>query len=269
MEKVFENILLATDDREESLVAIQRTCDIALKFESKITALFLDNTADSPFEDSIVFLKGYCSSKGIALQIIEKTGDLNSETIKQLSKEDYSLAVLGFAKTTANRIGRSSPLYKTIKAANCPTISSNGTRDAAGINHILLPLADSPTTRQKVPYCAALATAFGATVHIYGVSKSNTKGTRESIESYIRQTERYLIERRIKYSVDLRLGTNVPDALLAYGKKVGADLVITMTDTENAGFLKKTYAEQLVAKATVPTMCVHSRDASQVVSVRH
>jgi len=51
METLFDTILLASDSQEASLVAIQRTCDFAIKFGSDITALFVVGKKEKGFED--------------------------------------------------------------------------------------------------------------------------------------------------------------------------------------------------------------------------
>jgi hypothetical protein len=50
---------------------------------------------------------------------------------------------------------------------------------------------------EKVPYCADLAKAFGSRVHIYEISKKDSKEAQKTVGSSIRQAERYLSERGI------------------------------------------------------------------------
>ncbi len=239
MKKTFDNILLATDSPAASLVAIQRTCNFAIKFGSDITALFITREKEKDFEDSINYIKGYTSSKGIKLEIVHKKGALNTETVKQLRQESYSLVILGASENSVKVKWGSSEVYKVITNTKCPVISYCENAEIANVKEIVLPLTDSPNTRLKVPYCALLAKAFGSTVHIYGVSKNGSKDTQKLIESYIRQTERYFLERRVKYSVDSNYGVKVPDSIIAYGEHLKADLVVTMTDSESATIFSK------------------------------
>ena len=92
---------------------------------------------------------------------------------------------------------------------------------------------------ETVPYCAEFAKAFGSTVHIYGISKKDSKETQKTVGSYIRKTDRYLSERGIKYSVDSKYGLKESRAIIAYSEQVKAGLVVTMTDTDSARIFRK------------------------------
>ena len=113
---------------------------------------------------------------------------------------------------------------------------------------------------EKVPYCTDLAKAFGSRGHIYEISKKDSKEVQKTIGSSIRQAERYLSERGIKYSVDSKYGVKESLAIVAYSEQVRAGLVVTMTDTDSAGIFRKSNAEKLVYQSDVPIMWVHSKD---------
>jgi K+-sensing histidine kinase KdpD len=128
------------------------------------------------------------------------------------------------------------------------------------LNHILLPLLDSNTTRQKVPYCIKLAKAFSSTVHVLGISKNNSKETQKHVHAYVNQTINYLSERGVKCTKEEKYGVNVAESCISYGEDVNAGLMLIMTETESAGLFMGTYAQQLVNSSTLPVMSIHSRD---------
>lgn len=68
---------------------------------------------------------------------------------------------------------------------------------------------------EKVPYCADLAKAFGYRGYIYEISKKYSKWTQKTVGSSIRQAERYLSERGIKYSVDSKYGVKESRSIIA------------------------------------------------------
>ena len=71
MESAFKKILLAFDNSEASRVALQKACDIAAKFESEITALFVSSgSMEEQFADAKKFLEDFSSSLGVDLKII-------------------------------------------------------------------------------------------------------------------------------------------------------------------------------------------------------
>lgn len=258
----FEKILIAFDNSDTSRVALQKACDLAAKFESELTALFVStDSKDSSFLDSKKFLEDFSSSKGIQLDIVEKKGKVYDEVIKLEKEGDFALIIIGsHGKSGWSPFWMGSNAFKVISSSTCPVISISQNAESMKLENILLPLADSTTTRQKVPYASMLAKAFGATVHILGVSKSNSSDATKNVNAYVRQTERYMQERGVKYSVDLQLGKRVPEACIEYGQKVNASLILIMTETESSGIFMDSYSQQLVNSSPIPIMSVHSRD---------
>jgi len=254
----FEKILIAFDNSDTSKVALQKACDLAAKFESELTALFVSTDSNSSlFEDSKRFLEDFSASKRIQLVIVEKKGKVYDEVIKLEKEGDFALIIIG----THGKSGwMGSNAFKVISSSTCPVISISKNAETMQLDHILLPLADSNTTRQKVHYAAMLGKAFGATVHILGISKSNSKDTVSHVTAYVRQTERYLAERGVKYTVDIQFGKPVPETCIEYGQKVSASLLLIMTETESAGVFMDSYSQQLVNSSPIPVMSVHSRD---------
>jgi nucleotide-binding universal stress UspA family protein len=258
----FEKILIAFDNSDTSKVALQKACDLAAKFESELTALFVStDTSDLSFQDSKRFLEDFSSSKGIQLNIVEKKGKVYDEVIKLEKEGNFALIIIGtHGKSGWTPFWMGSNAFKVVSSSTCPVISISKNAAALQLENILLPLADSNTTRQKVPYAAMLAKAFGATVHILGVSKSDSKDATSHVTAYVRQTERYLAERGVKYTVDIQLGKSVPETCIEYGAKVNASLLLIMTETESSGVFMDTYSQQLVNSSPIPVMSVHSRD---------
>lgn len=76
----------------------------------------------------------------------------------------------------------------------------------------------------------------------------------------IRQAERYLSERGIKYSVDSKYGVKESRVIIAHSEQVRADPVVTMTDTDSPGIFRKSNAEKLVYQSDVPIIWMHSKD---------
>ncbi|MDB9883115.1 universal stress protein [Bacteroidia bacterium] len=125
---------------------------------------------------------------------------------------------------------------------------------------ILLPLEDFRSTRQKVLYCAEIASRFGATIHVLGTSKRAGHEAENRVQLYVRQAERFLVQKGVKYTVQIDFGVDVPAKLLSYSKEVKAGLIMIMADEESTGVFRKSCSEELVAQSKVPVMVVHSKD---------
>jgi nucleotide-binding universal stress UspA family protein len=153
-----------------------------------------------------------------------------------------------------------SNVFTVISSSTCPVISVTAKASSPELKNILLPIADSRNTRQKVPYCIALAKEFGSTVHIVGLSKSSSKETDKKVSSYVNQTAKYLTEKGIKYTTKINLGVDVAKECISYAEEVEAGLILIMSETESSGLFKGSYSQQLVKRSTVPVMSIHTRD---------
>jgi len=260
--KAFKKILVAFDNSDSSRKAMQQACDIAEKFNSSITALFVTTEKNKQFEDAKSYLEQFSTAKNLDVDIREvKGGKVYDQVIKLERSENYQLILIGaHGKSGWQPFWIGSNAFRVVSASNCPVITIQENSEDNTFKNIVVPLADSSTTRQKVPYAAVLAKALGATVHILGVSKSDSNDSKQHVTAYMRQTERYMMERDIKYTVETNFGVKVPDACIAHAQNVEAGLLLIMTETESAGVFMDSYSQQLVNTSPVPVMSIHSRD---------
>lgn len=127
---------------------------------------------------------------------------------------------------------------------------------------VVVPIDTSFETRQKVPYAEALAQAFGSTIHVLGVSNDKSKDAEVTVQNYARQVCRNIEERGLNYEMEMNLGGNPTDVTLEYAEKVGANLIVIMTEQESnlVSFFSGKYSEQMVKKAGIPVLSIHPKD---------
>jgi len=147
-----------------------------------------------------------------------------------------------------------------VSASNCPVITIQETSTMDVLEDILVPVDDSNETRQKIPYVALMAKAFNAKVHLYAVTGGKSQEVESRLRAYVKQAEEYMKERFIDTTSHFDFGVNIPKSVLEYSKEVRAGLIIMMTETESAGFIMGSYAQQIINNSLVPVMSVHSRD---------
>lgn len=267
-EHLFQSILIAFDSSKASRVALQKACDIASKFNSRLTALFIESDKNVSFDDAVVYLENFTASKGLSCQIIKGKDNVCVEIDRIKEKTDFDLIIMTIVKENCRRkLGFGSNMLGLLHRSTCPILSIPSDEEEFSLNSILLPMADSPLTRQKVPFVSALAKAFGSTIHIYGVSRFSSDDTKERIHTYVRQTERYLSERNLKYTVYFDFGVNVPEANMAYAKKVKADVIIKGIRSEDQGVFRRNYLNQLIREGSVPIFSVPTSKALPQTSV--
>ncbi len=260
MDNAFKKILIAFDGSDSSKSALQSAYGVAHKFNSDMTALVVSED-DINLETSKSYLEQYAENKRLNIEIIERSGAVYDEVIKLELEHNYSLILIGTHGTSGWKpLWMGGNAFKVISSSTCPVISVPEKSSSPELNHILLPLVDSNTTRQKVPYCIKLAKAFGSTVHILGISKSDSSETQKHVRAYVKQTINYLSTRGVKCTHEEKYGVNVPETCISYGEEVNAGLMLIMTETESAGLFMGTYAQQLVNSSTIPVMSIHFRD---------
>ena len=260
MDTAFKKILIAFDGSDSSKSALQSAYGVAKKFDSEITALVVSEE-DINQEKNKSYLEDFSQNKHLKIEIVERSGAVYDEVIKLELQHNYSLILSGTHGTSGWKpLWMGGNAFKVISSSTCPVISVPEKSSSPELNHILLPLLDSNTTRQKVPYCIKLAKAFDSTVHVLGISKSNSSETQKHVRSYVNQTINYLSERGIKCTKEEKYGANVAESCISYGEEVNAGLMLIMTETESAGIFMGTYAQQLVNSSTFPVMSIHSRD---------
>jgi nucleotide-binding universal stress UspA family protein len=260
MEKAFKKILVAYDNSSAAKSALQSALGVSLKFGSSITVVVVDDEGSDKSE-SVTFLKEFSAKTGAHLDIRELSGSVFEEVLKLEKEGDYDLILQGShgSKGWKSKL-MGSNAFKVVSGSDCPVISVTEAASSPELKNIILPLADSRSTRQKVPYCIEVAKAFGATVHILGISKDSGSETKKRVRSYVVQTEKYLVERGIPCTVTEEYGVKVPEACIKYGEEMNAGLMLIMTETESAGLFMDTYAQQMVNNSTIPVMTIHNRD---------
>lgn len=261
MEKAFKKILVAYDNSLAAKSALQSAYGVSQKFNSEITAVVVSDGKDNNADESVVYLKNFAAELGTRIDIKEVSGSVYDEVLKLEKDGNFDLILQGshgISGWKSKLMG--SNAFKVVSGSNCPVISVTEAASSPELKNIILPLADSRSTRQKVPYCIEMAKAFGATVHVLGVSKSSGDETKRTVSSYVAQTEKYLLERGIPCTTKEEYGVKVPETCISYGEELNAGLMLMMTETESAGVFMDTYAQQLVNHSTIPVMTIHSRD---------
>jgi nucleotide-binding universal stress UspA family protein len=258
----FKKILVGFDNSPSSKIAIEKSVDTASLFDSEITAVYVtDNEKDPEIDENKKYIIELSERRKRPIEFIVKTGRAYKE-INTLEREiGADLIFLGtHGKQGWQPFWIGSTAFRIVSASNCPVITISETTKKVDLQDILLPLADSIESRQKVPYAAVLAKAFNATVHILKVSSDKDKATQNRLNIYARQTEKYLDERNIRWTLHESLGMKVPEACINYSKEVRAGLILIMTETESSGVFMGSYAQQLINESHVPVMSIHSRD---------
>lgn len=150
---------------------------------------------------------------------------------------------------------------KIVANCECPVITIRDSFNVKkGIRKIVLPIDNSSSTRQKVPFAMEFAKSFCSEVHVLQIHSSRLKTVQAQVVSYTNQVVKYLKENGVKHVVHTVQPDNNTTATIEYAKEISADLIIIMTEQESSGnILLGPYAQQMVNNSPIPVMSVHPK----------
>lgn len=153
---------------------------------------------------------------------------------------------------------------KIVANCECPVITIRDSFNVKkGLRKVVLPIDNSPSTRQKVPFAMEFAKCFCSEIHVLQLFSSNLKAIQAQVTSYSNQVVKYLQENDVKCVVETVKAENNTTATIKYAEEIGADLIIIMTEQESSGnFILGPYAQQMVNNSPVPVMSVHPKETT-------
>ncbi|MFM9944146.1 MAG: universal stress protein, partial [Bacteroidia bacterium] len=260
MDYKFKKILIGFDNSAAAVIALNKALHTCKIFK---TSLYVINVKDPKSAESGygINIQQEADKFGVPIQYMEKRGHVSREihaTEKEIKADLIFMGAHGLNGFQPYWIG--SNAIRVVSASTCPVITVQADAAETDFTNIVLPLDNSVETRQKVPYAAVFAKAFGATIHVLSVSKDKSAETHNRIQIYGKQTMTYLEEREIKCTFDLKQGKSVAQTCIDYGIEKKAGLIMMMTETESNSWFMGTAAQQLVNHSPIPVMSIHSRD---------
>lgn len=134
-----------------------------------------------------------------------------------------------------------------------------------GIGKVVMPIDNSPSTRQKVPFAMEFAQCFNSEIHVLELQSSSLKSLRAKVTSYSLQVIKYLTENNIKCVVKSIDADNNTMATIKYAEDIKADLIIIMTEQESSNNVwLGPYAQQMVNHSPVPVLSIHPKNVSHL-----
>lgn len=260
MDYKFKKILIGFDNSAASVIALQKALETCKIFN---TSLYVVNVKDPKNLESGygINIQQEANKYGVEIQYMEKRGNVSREihaTEKEIKADLIFMGSHGLNGFQPYWIG--SNALRVIAASNCPVITVQADSAQTDFSNIILPLDNSSETRQKVPYASLFAKAFNSTIHILAVSKDTTAETHNRLEIYGKQTIKFLDDREIKHTFEMRQGKSVAQTCIDYAVEKNAGLIMMMTETESNNWFMGTVAQQLVNHSPIPVMSIHSRD---------
>jgi nucleotide-binding universal stress UspA family protein len=199
------------------------------------------------------------SKYGVKSTCIASDGSISTVIIEESKNQKVDMIVMGTHGTSGVvEFFIGSNAYKVVTQSECPVISVQSSAKKLGFQDILLPIDNSLHSRQKVNYAVALAKHFASKVHIAGLLDVNEEKDLNKFEIKLDQIEQYLDKCGILHTRKILSGVNQARSTYDYAKEVNADLIVIMTDQDEAltGRLMGTYAQQIINHSKIPVMSI-------------
>ncbi|HKR03233.1 MAG TPA: universal stress protein [Bacteroidia bacterium] len=197
---------------------------------------------------------------GIALNIRTEVGRIYRK-INAVAKEmKIDMIVMGTHGVSGyQKFQLGTNTSKVVSDAPCPVLSVQTHRKNLGFKKIILPIDDSPASRQKVNYALELAQHYGSHVNIAGLINFTNEDLKRKFKIKVEQVEEYLLQHGIGCDVSYMTGDNLAQMTLKHSEEQDADLIVIMTEQEPSltGLFMGTYATQVVNHSKIPVLSVH------------
>jgi nucleotide-binding universal stress UspA family protein len=273
-----KQIVVAIDFSKNSIVAVEYSILIANAISADIMMVWVDKpeTDESIYDNSShehrqeakarieELQKKYAKSlkKGTLSYKLRK-GKIYKEIANQAKYNDADFIITGSHGVSGFEsfmIG--SNASKIVTYSPCPVITVRETYPIKStVKKIIVPIDNSASTRQKIPFAMEMARAFNAEIHLLELQSSGLKSIRRIVTKYTEQVEKFLKESKVKFiskSVDC---DNITTATIKYAEEIDADQIFIMTEQEQetSNIWLGPFAMQMVNNSPIPVISIHPK----------
>ena len=163
-------ILICSDGTPSAEIAIQLGGLLAGPLKAETTLLGIAETAqdEQPLRDAIHTQAQSLRERGVAAEIVARSGEPVHQILDQTSKSDYDLVVIGARWTGAvGEYWRSKKTYEVIKTVQPPVLVAMGERKQ--LKRFVICTGGKEFIEQAVQFTGRLAAAVGASVTLLHV----------------------------------------------------------------------------------------------------
>ncbi|KWW31995.1 MAG: UspA domain-containing protein [bacterium P3] len=269
------SIIVGTDFSEGSYVALEVATDIARALKADIKLVWVQQERILVSEQERETLKRLSEEKmrdlcekhreqiapmSIHYEVLH--GRVSSVLADQARKEKAQMIVIGTNGASGfEKYWMGSTAVRIVQEAPCPTLSiRQGFNFHKSLEHIVVPIRVSTSSREKIRPASMMARIFGSHVHILGLQ--DIPAEEQTLHAYMKQSADYLEAEHIPHTMTVRKSTNACDTILSYAYEINADLLVIHTEQDK--FVKQlflgTNAQQIVHKSQIPVLSLHPED---------
>lgn len=270
-------ILVAVDFSDSSINALEHAVGVAERFNSNLLLVWVETKnslrqlevnkskeahtiVKQKFEEIIEKFKPNIGNQEIEYRL--RKGVTYKEVIAVSIENQVDMIITGVHGNHGfRRFLMGDNANHIVAEAKCPvlTIGLHRTLGRA-LENIVLPIDNTLDTRQKVGIATRFALLFGAKIHILGLYSTSVKTLKKRVDDYVKQVDKHLNKVGIKTEVHFA-NKNDARTILNYAKKVDANLLVTMIETESktSDIWLGSQGQQLVNQSPIPVMSIANR----------
>ena len=135
------------------------------------------------------------------------------------------------------------------------------------VKEIVVPIDNTPTTRQKASYATFLGRVHEANVNVLGLYFSTIKNVRRDVDTYCNQVVEYFDAKETKHTMKTIETKNIATAIVDYCESIDADLLLIMSEqtTSASNFLRGTsYPLQILTKCKCPLLVIKPKYLNRI-----
>jgi nucleotide-binding universal stress UspA family protein len=261
METTYKKILIGFDHSPAASVALDKGIDIALKYGGEIHVVYVEGSGHFLDWDSVHdYLDTLRKKTGLTIHIHHQKGRAYKEIVhveRTIHADLIITGTHGHGGYMPFWIG--STAFRVVSSSRCPVITVQESAKDLNFKNLIIPIVDSPESRQKLGPAASMAEKFGSTAHIVCLSKAKDSETEHHLVVYCKQAVEFFKNRNIPYTYEVMSGVNVAQTVIDFSKGKNGGLIFMMTETESAGMFMGTVAQQLINHSPVPVMAIHNK----------
>jgi nucleotide-binding universal stress UspA family protein len=269
-------VLVPTDFSPVADFAIDHAAGIAKQINGKMSLLHIINKDtksllknEEPCKEAVInkleeISKTISEKYNITIDSIAKEGSIFT-TINEVSAQiNASIIVMG----THGKVGLQhligSYALKVIESSNVPVIVVQEKKFGHGYKDIVLPIDETPESKQKVKWAIHIAKMFDSTIHLFGAYFSDEL-LMNDVERNMAQIKNILAKNDIRYTekISSDKGGNYAKGIALYADYIKADMVLIMTNPDQLlpSFILSPWAEHVIFNSSkTPVLCVNPVD---------
>jgi len=282
------HILVPIDFSEQALIALDQSYNLARLTKADITLLYvLDEDHSNLFsifgkpkkakKEKNKFQKGLkekldklaketTAKSGVKVNTKISVGKIYEEIVNVANELNAAFIIMGTKGQHGLKkkfIGSNS--LRVIKESNCPVITIAGKKHRPGCKVIVLPLDLTEETKEKTGKAIELANYFGSSIKVVSIINTKDQLIIEKLKTQLKQVEAFIKKRKLLVTSELVENNNIVEGVLKYTKKVKADLILIMTQSEMdwTDMFIGSSAQEIINNSDVPVLSIHPMDKAE------